>query len=90
VEVAIDPVLVVNDMNFVHHAVRAGAGIGPLPEMLAGPDLVRVLPEWSFAAASLSLVWPAARSLSPRVRAFLDFMPRLFGPGRCPGGGGGG
>lgn len=84
VDVAIDPVILVNDMNFVRHAVEGGAGIGMLPDLYAGSTLVRVLPDWVFPAGHLSLVWPAGRALSPRVRKFIDFMPRLFTQPGCP------
>lgn len=86
VDVPIEPVIVVNDMNFVRHAVEAGAGIGMLPEFFSGSALVRVLPDWVFPTGALSLVWPAGRTLSPRVRKFIDFMPRLFAVEDCPGG----
>ena len=84
-EVPIHPVIVANDMNFVRSAVEAGAGIGTLPELFGDRGLVRVLPDWVVPGVTLSMVWPAARSLSPRVRAFLDLMPRFVSPGRCPG-----
>ncbi|MES2638373.1 MAG: LysR family transcriptional regulator [Myxococcota bacterium] len=85
IDLAIDPVIVVNDMNFVRHAIEAGAGIGMLPDFYSGAALVRVLPDWVFPTGHLSLVWPAGRTLSPRVRKFIDFAPRLLTQEGCPG-----
>jgi len=68
-------------MSFAAAAVAAGAGIGLLPVLVAQalPTAVeRVLPEVDVAAPTLSIVWPASRQLSPRVRAFVDFMAATF------------
>ncbi len=73
--------LTTTSMNFAAAAVAAGAGIGLLPVLVANalPTAVeRVLPELDVAAPTLSLVWPSSRQLSPRVRAFVDFMAATF------------
>lgn len=73
--------LTTTSMSFAAAAVNAGAGIGLLPVLVAqtGPvPLERVLPQAEIAAPTLSLVWPASRHLSPRVRAFVDFMVATF------------
>ncbi len=64
--------------------MTAGLGIGLLPVFTAaatvdgrGP-LERVLPRWQAAPAQLSLVYPSSRYLSPKVRAFVDFMVAHF------------
>ena len=68
-------------MSFAAAAVAAGAGIGLLPvlvaEALPGP-IERVLPSVDVAEPTLSLVWPASRQLSPRVRVFVDYMVATF------------
>ena len=67
------------EFSFVRRAVRAGAGVGPLPRFFAEPDersgiLVRVLPSWTHEGASkLWLVYPAQRSIPQRVKAFRDY-----------------
>ncbi|OIQ78541.1 HTH-type transcriptional regulator DmlR [mine drainage metagenome] len=60
-------------------AVRAGAGIGLLPEravraeMLAG-TLVRVLPGWSTAEQGIHLIYSRRREMIPAVSSLVDFL----------------
>jgi len=73
------PTMIANDYAFVLSALLAGAGIGLLPTFLAQPhvergELTRLFPSMRTAQGTVSLVWPATRHLSPRVRAFIDFM----------------
>lgn len=73
--------LTTTSMSFAAAAVAAGAGIGLLPVLVAEAlpaPIERVLPEVEVAAPTLSLVWPASRQLSPRVRVFVDFMAATF------------
>jgi DNA-binding transcriptional LysR family regulator len=79
VEIRPTPTMIANDYAFVLSALLAGTGVGLLPTFLAEPhvargELVRVLPSARTAQGIVSLVWPATRHLSPRVRAFIDFM----------------
>jgi DNA-binding transcriptional LysR family regulator len=72
-----DPDLTADDYRPVAALLAAGAGIGVLPDFVAAPHtaqgtLVRVLPDLSLPAATLSLVWLRSRHLAPRVRAFID------------------
>jgi DNA-binding transcriptional LysR family regulator len=72
-----------DDMAFLASLVRAGAGIGMLPETVdasAGAStLERVLPEWRRALeGALYLVYPSARHLPPKLIAFRDFMVEAF------------
>lgn len=71
-------------MGFAAAAIEAGAGIGMLPSLVAEGlgEVERVLPDLVFPSPSLSLVWPASRQLSPRVRAFVDFMVSKVAPRR--------
>jgi DNA-binding transcriptional LysR family regulator len=69
-----------DEFHFVRSAVRAGVGIGPLPAFYAERDvragvLVRVLPQWIFEkSGALWLVYPAQKSVPPRVKAFRDYV----------------
>jgi DNA-binding transcriptional LysR family regulator len=61
--------------------VELGGGIGLLAELGVGSslrvgNLVPVLPAWSMQLGRVSLVWPASRHLSPRVRSFVDLATR--------------
>jgi DNA-binding transcriptional LysR family regulator len=73
-------------------AVNAGYGILPMPDFEVAPDvhrgdLVRLLPDWSIAHATLNLVFPPRRHVLTRVRAFADFVAERFRepPWRCTG-----
>lgn len=78
-----EPSLQADDYRPVAAMLAAGAGIGVLPEFVAGPyleqgQLVRVLKEWRVEPAALSLVWLRSRHLAPRVRAFIDLARERF------------
>lgn len=67
-----------DNFHLIRSVLRAGGGIGPLPRLLAAPDLasgrlVHVLPEWSQRAGTLYLVYPSARHVPRNVAVFRDF-----------------
>ncbi len=71
----------VDDFGLLRRMVEVGGGIGLLAELSVGSSLragtlVPVLPTWSMQMGRLSLVWPASRQLSPRVRSFVDLASR--------------
>jgi DNA-binding transcriptional LysR family regulator len=78
-----------NDVLFVREAVVAGLGIGPLPWFVARHELaagrvVRVLPDHRMTLGTLYVIYPPAKPLPPKVRAFTshlrEHVPRLLGP----------
>lgn len=73
------PRLMSSDPAVILQAVTAGIGIGQVPvilahEALARGSLVPVLREWSLPTADISLIYPKARVLAPRVRALVDYL----------------
>jgi len=61
----------------------AGLGILNIPRAEAAPHLrsgalVEVLPDWQLGSMQISLVYPYARRLSSRVRAFTDWATALM------------
>ncbi len=67
----------------LHQAVLAGAGLALLPEYIVAGDvaagrLVRHLPAWSSVPVGMSLVYPGARALTHRLRAFIDVLEEVF------------
>jgi DNA-binding transcriptional LysR family regulator len=71
------------DFVFARAAIRAGAGIGPLPSFLVGRELAdgrlqHVLPGWSELAGPLYFVYPSARHVPKKVSAFREFVVECF------------
>ena len=77
------PHFAVNEARAAVAAAVAGHGIVSalsyqMADELEGGALVRLLRAWETPVLPVSLVFPSARLLPPRVRAFLDFAtPRL-------------
>jgi len=73
------PVLRVNNLTGILHAVEDGMGLGALPDFVTAgrPDLVRLLPDVEAPAFDVHLVYCDALRHSKRVAAFRDFLLRL-------------
>jgi DNA-binding transcriptional LysR family regulator len=76
-----EPSPVVRTTNYasVFTLIRAGAGIGGLPDLVARPavvrgELQRVLPSWSGAPAQLSAITLKGREAPARVKIFREFI----------------
>ncbi len=79
VTVEVEGALSGNDFTFVLRAIEAGGGIGLVPKFgarraCAEGSLVHVLPEWTRQGGGLHLVYPSARFLPAKTRAFRDFV----------------
>lgn len=77
--VSLRPRLMVNDPEPLLDAVRAGACIALLPDLIASPEIengvcVRVLEDWRGADQDYCAVYPSRRGLPLRVRLFLDHL----------------
>lgn len=75
--IAIAPRFIVNEIESILTAVRAGRGLArPLSyqaaDDLAAGTLVRLLPEFEPPPLPVQLVVPGGQHLAPKVRAFLD------------------
>ena len=83
-EIALRPVAVVPEPAVMRTMLLGGAGIGWLPdfhaaEALAGGSLVRLLPDWSTGVVEAHALYPSHRSLSAKVRVFIDAMIEHLG-----------
>ncbi|MBI5067944.1 MAG: LysR family transcriptional regulator [Deltaproteobacteria bacterium] len=79
--------VVCDELLFARDAVRAGAGLGLLPSVLAAPEviagtMVRVLPRYEREAGWVHLVTPAVKKAPPKVAAFRDLVVELMGGGK--------
>lgn len=74
------PRIVADDFFFLREVLRAGGGIGPLPNFLArssvaSGELVRVLPQFRMPRGPrFALVYPSQRRRAPKIIAFRDFL----------------
>jgi len=83
VEVPLNPWLEANEFSFLRQALMAGGGIGLVLGDLVQHDLdtgrlVQVLPEYGLFGGGFYAVYPSSRHLSPKVRAFVDFVLERF------------
>lgn len=74
-----------NNGDVLREAAIAGAGVIVLPTFLVGDALVRgdlicVLSAFAADDSTVNAVYPHNRHLSPKVRAFVDFLAARFGP----------
>jgi DNA-binding transcriptional LysR family regulator len=81
IEVKVEPRVEVNSSALVLELCLAGAGLALLPSFLAASrvaegSLVHVLPEIRTRPLEVLLLFPSARQLAPKVRAFLDVVDR--------------
>jgi DNA-binding transcriptional LysR family regulator len=75
--------IVCDDLLFVRDAIRAGAGIGLLPMLVAEGDvlagrLARILPRFERPAGHLYIVTPAAKHVPRKVTAFRDLVLEML------------
>lgn len=71
-----EPVLRVNNIYGVLHAVQSGVGIGSLPDYLTvgKPNLVRILPDVEAPSFTTYLVYPEELRNSQRIIVIRDFL----------------
>ena len=74
-----------NNGDALRVAALRGLGLVNLPTFIVGADLragelVTVLDGYIRQDMTLNAVYPHARGLSPKVRAFVDFLADRFGP----------
>jgi DNA-binding transcriptional LysR family regulator len=75
----------INNGDALRVAALAGLGLAYLPSFIVGADLqagtlIGVLGEHIPQDGAVHAVYPHARHLSPKVRAFVDFLAARFGP----------
>jgi len=83
--VRIEARLRINNGDALRLAALAGVGLGLLPTFIVGPDLaagtlVPLLDPYLRQEGAIHALYPPARHLSPKVRAFVDFLAGRFGP----------
>jgi len=74
-----------NHAEALRQAALGGLGLAMLPTFLVGSDLsagllLPLLSEYVSSDTAIHAVYPHHRHLSPKVRAFVDFLSERFGP----------
>jgi DNA-binding transcriptional LysR family regulator len=78
-----DPVLSVNSSLALREGVVAGLGLTIFPLCYIAADLAagracRLMADHDIGTVTVYAIYPSARHLSPKVRAFVDFMVKAF------------
>ena len=85
VAVRVSGMLRVNNGEALARAAREGLGVVMLPTFIVGDDLRAgnlecLFPDWKTDMGGVYAIYPHGRHLSPRLRAFVDFLRARFGP----------
>ncbi|MBF0294261.1 MAG: LysR family transcriptional regulator [Magnetococcales bacterium] len=75
----------VNNGDAIRKALLLGLGMAVMPTFIVGEDLQTgalrtAMTDWRCEESSIWAVCPPSRRLSAKVRAFIDFLHRRFGP----------
>jgi DNA-binding transcriptional LysR family regulator len=84
IDVAISPLIRADNADALRQAALASCGIMLMATFIVGEDLragrlVRILPEWQATESWIWALYPHARFLPLKVRAFVDFLVDEFG-----------
>ncbi len=79
IELTVNPVIIVNDPMSLVAPLRAGEGLALIAPAVLGAEIERgtvrrVLGVWQGPESRISAVFPPGRVVSPKVRAFIDFL----------------
>lgn len=83
--VRVNPALISNDGEVIHHWALAGKGIilrseWDVAEDLKRKHLVQLLPEYQLPTADIVALVPSARGVSARSKRFVDYIQSRFRP----------
>jgi DNA-binding transcriptional LysR family regulator len=85
--VALQPIAIIPEPDVLRTLLIAGAGVGLLPDFharsaVADGTLVRLLPDWTSGRVDVHALYPSHRSLSAKVRVFIDALAVHLASGR--------
>ncbi|HRH76140.1 MAG TPA: LysR substrate-binding domain-containing protein [Cellvibrionaceae bacterium] len=82
---AVRPILALSSLMMIRDAITTGIGAACLPISLVSQDIARgTLVQWGDLKSPEVALWalyPSRRLLSPRVKAFLDYLKEIFPSG---------
>src|SRR5450830_456184 len=78
-ELKVPETMVCNNLDMLIHSARQGLGIAcvrefAVREALAAGELESILPGRILRTLQMQVVWPSSRYLTPKLRAFIDFI----------------
>lgn len=79
VELKVPTTMICNNLDMLIHTARQGLGIACVPEFavreaLDNGELESILPGQVLRTLQMQVVWPSSRYLTPKLRAFIDFI----------------
>ncbi len=83
ITVTCQPRLLVDDFSILKQSIVDGVGIAVLPDYMcrqevAAGHLVNILPDWGMAKVDVYALYPKHRAKIPKVKAFIDFVSKLY------------
>lgn len=92
VTIALSSHLQSNEWSILKQAAEAGLGVALLPQEVCQHELdnerlIHIMPDWSLSAASLYLIYPSRKGLTPAIRYFIDFISEETAKGCAKQGG---
>lgn len=88
IDLALEPAAIANTIEPLLQMVEQDLGIACLPDLLIRPQLeagtlTTVLDEHVGHAGMFRILWPSSRHLSPKLRAFVDYVGEHFPAARA-------
>lgn len=83
VTVKVQPILSINNSLALRDALLAGIGLSLIPNFVVQPDLdagrlIPILSDHGTVGHGIHAVYPSSRHVSPKVRAFVDFLSAAY------------
>ncbi len=77
--ISLEPILHTNDISTLLNAATQGLGICLVPHFVCKQEnlsdlLIQVLPAWEHEAIEVRALYPSRNSVTPLLRAFIDFL----------------
>ena len=84
IQVTVSSRLSINSAFGIRHAALAGAGIVLLRDEILADDIASgrlqvLLPDYKIQERTRQILWPKNRKMTPKLRAFIDFIAETYG-----------
>lgn len=84
IQITVSSRLSINSAFGIRHAALAGAGIVLLRDEMLADDIASgrlqvLLPDYKIQERTRQILWPKNRKMTPKLRAFIDFIAETYG-----------